>query len=550
MDYTTRILSPSPDDELADLPPILIDAERPDRSLSRREYVSAVKRIAVGLARHGLTDQDAVGLLSENDIYYYVLGDGVVAGGGIFSGIPTFVKQAELATAIRAAGLKWLFVAPEFLDLALATVREAGLPPSTVLVFDPPGLEPYAGGVQASLSAIMDVGTEAEHAFRNVNEGGDPAAREAFRFFTSGTTGAVKAAVITHQVAIARADLIAAMPPPTAHFLLVIGMFHVSGAMYHTRASLGGGSGFSTYISRAREAAAVIDRIQSLGIGTTMLTPPLLEAMAAALGAGPEERRRVASLRQVFFAGALCRQQVVDNIRKMLPADAVVLTGYGATELPGISGVAITDDWVTGCVGQALPSTTIKIVDPDTLQEVPPGAPGEVCVRNAATFTRYHDSPEATATAFLPSSTEPGRWFRTGDKGAADPATGALTLLGRFKEIFKVRYEEVAPAEVEGVLLQNAAIADARVTSTPARDDSKDNECLAYVVRSAAGAALTAQEVVVFVAARLAAHKAPTGGVLFCEEIPRGAMGKAVKSELDKVVPLPGSARDLVIPAH
>ncbi|KAM3514045.1 hypothetical protein MY11210_002362 [Beauveria gryllotalpidicola] len=199
--------------------------------------------------------------------------------------------------------------------------------------------------------------------------------------------------------------------------------------------------------------------------------------------------------------------------RKILPDKARVNTGYGTTEVAGLSSGIIDDNWVTGCVGQVPSSTAVKIVYFDTLQEVPPGAVGEVCARSAAAFSGYYNSAAATERAFLPG--EPG-WFRTGDKGVMDPESRVLTLLGRFKEIFKVRCKEVAPAEVECVFLQNGDITDALIVD--------------------------------FVASKLAAHKAPTGGVLFCDEIPRGTMGKPLKSELGKVVPLPESARFLAPP--
>ncbi len=184
-----------------------------------------------------------------------------------------------------------------------------------------------------------------------------------------------------------------------------------------------------------------------------------------------------------------------------------------------------------------------RIVDPETLQDVEPGAAGEVCIRSAAAFSGYYNNAEATEGAFLPGE-QPG-WFRTGDRGVVDAESGLITLTGRFKEIFKVRYEEVAPAEVEGVLLQHSDVTDALVTSTTARDNDKDRECMAYIVRRADAPPLTAQQVVDFVASKLAAHKAPTGGVLFCHQIPRGTMGKPLKSQLDQVVALPESARFL-----
>lgn len=124
---------------------ILIDADRPQRKVSWQDYASLIKRTAVGLRALGVAEHDGVALLSHNDIYYYELGDGVVAAGAIFGGIPTFVKQSELASCIITAQVKWLFVTVEFLDLALTTVQSLGIDKFRVIVFDPPGLEPYCG---------------------------------------------------------------------------------------------------------------------------------------------------------------------------------------------------------------------------------------------------------------------------------------------------------------------------------------------------------------------------------------------------------------------
>ena len=168
---------------------------------------------------------------------------------------------------------------------------------------------------------------------------------------------------------------------------------------------------------------------------------------------------------------------------------------------------------------------------------MPDGIEGEVCVLSPAAMDRYCNNPVATAASFA------GRWFRTGDRGFIRDKQ--LTLTGRFKEIFKVKYEEVAPAEVEAELRKHSAVADAFVTSTPARDDAKDLECMAYLV---ANGPVCAQDVVDFIAKRMAPHKAPTGGVVFCEKIPRGAMGKPLREQLVKEAGMPGSQRYLTMP--
>lgn len=186
-----------------------------------------------------------------------------------------------------------------------------------------------------------------------------------------------------------------------------------------------------------------------------------------------------------------------------------------------------------------------RIVNPETFELASPDTEGEICVRSGFVFTRYYGNPGAMKSAFLPG--EQG-WLRTGDKGFLDAGSGELKITGRFKGIFKVKYEEVAPTEVEHELLKHPKVADALVMATEARDNSKDLECMAYVVQKQ-DSQMTAQDVVNFIASRMAPHKAPTGGVVFCESFPRGAMGKVIKGQLKDIEGLAGSAKFLDIPA-
>ena len=160
-------------------------------------------------------------------------------------------------------------------------------------------------------------------------------------------------------------------------------------------------------------------------------------------------------------------------------------------------------------------------------------------------FSQYCNNKAATDSAFLPDADGP--FFRTGDRGYLDPNNGQLALTGRFKEVFKVKYEEVAPVDVEDELMTHPSIADAAVTSTMARDNDKDCECVAYVVKDK-DSQVTAQEVVDYIASRLSHHKAPTGGVVFCESIPRSLpLKKVVRRRLVECPALPGSAKYLDI---
>lgn len=160
-----------------------MDAERQERTVTGDHYAACVKRAAVGLWHAGFQDQDCLGLLSNNDIYYHILGDGAVAAGGVFCPMQTTNRVQELIHQIRTAEITWLFAAPEFLDLAMQTAKEGGLPESRVYVFDPPGAT-SASSTQPRYSTLLE---SDERQWSNPNKGKDPAKRLMLRMFSSGT---------------------------------------------------------------------------------------------------------------------------------------------------------------------------------------------------------------------------------------------------------------------------------------------------------------------------------------------------------------------------
>lgn len=331
-----------------------MDADQTSRQLYWSDYVSAVKRIAVGLQSLGVAEQDGVGLLSYNDIYYYVLGDGAIAAGAAFAGIPTFAKQRELATAIEAAGIKWLVVSPEFLDLAQTTVESLGLPLSMLIVFDPPGRDAYTGPL-SSISGMLASADETQ--FINVNEGRDVDKQQAFRLFTSGSTGSVKAAVLSHRAHVARLEQSRSRFIEKRRTLHIIGMYHISGILSHNSALVGGDS---VYVSRATETATVVDRIASLKIVETFITPYMMEDIVLAQSSINNMLEKFASLNTIFFSGAPCRQVLIDRFRAFLSGTAQLGTGYGMTELVPISYCPVDEHWKTGQVGYLTPTTQMR----------------------------------------------------------------------------------------------------------------------------------------------------------------------------------------------
>lgn len=328
---------------------ILIDADRPQRKISWQDYASLIKRIAVGLRSLGVAENDGVALLSHNDIYYYVLGDGVVAAGAIFAGIPTFVKEDELASCITAAQVKWLFVAAEFLELALTTAQSLGIDKSRVIVFDPPGLEPYCGP-QPHLREILNAD---ESLWQNPYCGKDPKHVTAFRLFTSGTTGSMKAAEISHASRLVRlgpTDSTGSSQDKRA--LHILGLYHIGGQYICNQACEGK---VCAYISCADNAPTLLDQIQSFSITFIILPPRMMEAATAAIHHRIRSRETLHSLKGVVVGGTPSRTEAVKAFYALLPSHAGMLTGYGSTEAGPVTGTPAGPPWEQGYTGYVPP---------------------------------------------------------------------------------------------------------------------------------------------------------------------------------------------------
>lgn len=437
--------------------------------------------------------------------------------------------------------MKWLFVAPEFLELALTTAASVGMDKSRILVFDPPGLKPHENDDgQSRFSRLLAAD---ESLWQNANHGKDPRTLTALRLFTSGTTGEVKAAELSHAALLTRIDAQDFVPSPRDRTQLqYIHLSSTGSQMIRQRAFAGG---LPAYISNYDDELSIIDRIQSCGISVVQLPPRTMEAITAAVNAGVRSRESLQSLNTVLVGGATSRKEGVDEFAAVLPSHVLLRSGYGSTEVGIIAMTPASLDapWRPGPgkVGFLPPGVELRIIDHETLQEVSASTEGEICVRSASMFGGYSNNATATAETLLPDAEGGASWFRTGDRGYLDPHSGQLVLTGRFNEMFTVKLERVVPSEVEAELMKHASIVDAAVTATWAQDIVGDNECIAYVVRRN-DSELTARQVVDFIAERLSNDKAPTGGVVFCASIPRNAMRKVMRHKLIEVEALPGSA--------
>lgn len=360
--------------------------------------------------------------------------------------------------------------------------------------------------------------------------------------FTSGTTGRVKGAVLTHRSLItglmasqlsgvmvlhnmAKAygvpveTILAGMPQQAT--LLVYPLFHISGLGSAFLSPLLAGT--KVVIMRRWDAEEAVRLIEREKITQFAAVPTMMWDMLHRARLGDAD---LSSLRNVASGGQALPVNLLDEIRAACP-QAVMGTGYGMTETSGAFAQAVGEDFIRNraAAGRVLPLADVRIAGPDGAT-LPPGQSGEILVRSAMVMKGYWDRPQETAAAFTPDG-----WLRTGDVGYLDEE-GYIFIVDRVKDMVISGGENIYCAEVERVMGEMAGVTECAAFGIP---DDRLGELLVAVVM---GDVNDETDVIHWVGERLARYKAP-GRVAFTgKPLPRNHVGKIDKKALRAEWPL------------
>ena len=235
----------------------------------------------------------------------------------------------------------------------------------------------------------------------------------------------------------------------------------------------------------------------------------------------------LSSLRIAVTGASTIPPILIERMRRELGI-RVVITAYGLTECGGLATLCDPDDdaaTIAGTSGKAIPGTEVCIMDP-TGQPLPPGEPGEICLRGFHVMKGYFENPEATAETI-----DGDGWLHTGDIGTLD-ARGYLRITDRLKDMFIVGGFNCYPAEIEAALTTHPAIAQVAVVGVP--DERMGEVGCACVVRRP-GAALDEDGLIAWSRANMANYKVPRY-VRFFDALPVNASNKVAKNELRALV--------------
>lgn len=344
--------------------------------------------------------------------------------------------------------------------------------------------------------------------------------------FSSGTTGRAKGIPLRHE-SLARSIMvdgadIAGMGVGDRH-ILVAPMFHLAGLV---NGLMGLARGAEIHLRTAFDPDAVLGDIERLGVSFMTAVPAMFQAMVATAHRG-DRVPDLSTMQEMTYGASPIAPELLREIAALFP-EAGLRQFYGMTEVAGaLTALTPADHHPTSpyrlSAGRVHPGYEVRLVDRDG-DDVPDGDPGEILVRGDSLMHGYWNDPVATAAVVVDG------WFATGD--IASRTDGYLTIMDRAKDLIVSGGENVYPAEIEAVLYEHHAVAEAAVIGIP--DDRFGERVHAVLVaRDGANqhADLSLAAVQAFCRERLAGYKLPRS-LTIVDALPRNATGKILKREL------------------
>jgi len=484
------------------------------RMLTYREFYERILQAGAALRELGIEKGDRLAVLMLNSPRYLELYYATAAIGAAIVPLNTRWNIDEIARTLNDSGSRMLVVDDRFASVPAQLHRKAHL--ATALYAGegacPNGMVDYEESLRRGSSGAVALHPEIDE-----ND-------LAGIFYTSGTTGGPKGAMLTHRNLVANAH----------HAILEFGVsrdwiwLH-SAPMFHMA---NGGSMYALTIMGAAhcfipafEPEAFLQAVERYRITSALLVPTMLNMVLH----HPTLRRcDTSSLRFLLYGAS---PMPVDLLRKgMETFGCRFFQGYGMTETGPLLTVLHPEDHSFDSLdgrfapvrsaGRAIVGVEVRVVDEQD-RDLPPGEPGEIIARGPNVMKGYWKRPEITAEILR------GGWMHTGDIGTFD-RRGFLYILDRKKDMIKTGSENVYTPEVESVLYSHPGVLEAAVIGVP---DEKWGEVIKAVVVLRSATHLTENQLIAFCRERLTHFKCPTS-LHFTDALPKSATGKIQKNVL------------------
>jgi len=481
-----------------------------DRTLTYAQLDRRSSRLAHALLAAGVQPQDRVATLHRNGLELFELMFGASKVNAVTLAINWRLSAREVAHILADSDARVLLCGPELVDQLRPHLDELPRLRTVVVTGDAGGFPAYEDWLAGCDESDPDVPAQP----------GDVAVQ----FYTSGTTGLPKGAMITN------ANLGSLVPEVCRLWefdedsvnLVAMPLFHIGGSGWALNSFQAGGT---AVLLADVSAEAILDAAVEHRFTNAFMVPVVIQMVI-------EDPRLaqcdLSGLRCVVYGASPISPQLLERALNALRCRFV--QAYGLTETTGAITMLSAQDHelartraalLRSC-GRPFPWVELRIVDPETGGDCAPGEVGEIWTRSPQTMAGYWRNPEATA-----KTVDAAGWLRTGDAACLD-ADGYVYIRDRINDMIITGGENVYPAEVEAVLAGHPAVAEAAVFGVP---DERWGESVTAAIVPADGASATAAELIAFSRDRLAHFKCPKA-VELVDELPRNPSGKVLRREL------------------
>ncbi|CAG7945857.1 unnamed protein product [Penicillium olsonii] len=477
---------------------------------------------------------DVLALFTPNSIDTPVVMWGTLWAGGVLSPANPAYTADELAFQLKNSGAKGLATQVSALSVAKQAAKKVGMSEDRIILI---GDMRDSDARIKHFTSVRNISGATRYRKQKVT----PEKDVAFLVYSSGTTGVPKGVMLSHRNIVAnilqqdvsdggnlswegghdgKGDRLLAFLP----FYHIYGLTCLIGQATY--------QGYHLIVMSKFDIEKWCAHVQNYRCTFSYIAPPVV----LLLGKHPVvDKYDLSSMRMMNSGAAPLTQELVEAVYSRIKVG--IKQGYGLSETSPTTHSQKWEDWreAIGSVGRLMPNMQAKYMsmpeDGSEPKEVAVGEVGELYMSGPNVFLGYHQNPEATKSCL----SEDG-WFQTGDVGFQD-AKGNFFITDRVKELIKYKGFQVPPAELEGILVDNAAIDDVAVIGIESEAHGSEVP-LACVVRSAKSKSSGASEkdeaetIVKWLDSKVAHHKRLRGGVQFVDEIPKNPSGKILRRVL------------------